>query len=98
MFVLTCDFQQRRELRLRPLIKQLNPDNLLVHGPAYYRKNSVVDLDEGNRVPGDRQSCNKDMKGDRRKTKKNDGHVVQQHQMLYLHDHKGITVLQKLLV
>ena len=23
---------------------------------------------------------------------------IQQHQMLYLHDHKGITVLQKLLV
>lgn len=47
MFVRTLDFQQQRELRLWPLIEQLNPDNLLVHDPAYYRKNSVVDLDEG---------------------------------------------------
>ena len=77
MFVWTRDFQQQRELRLWPLIEQLNLDNLLVHDPAYYRKNSVVDLDEGNHLPGDRQSCNKDnMKYDRRKTKKNDGHVV----------------------
>lgn len=77
MFVMTLDFQQQRELRLWPLIEQLNPENLLVHDPAYYRKNSVVDLDEGNRVPGDRQSCNKDnVKCDRRKTKKNYGHVV----------------------
>lgn len=73
----TRDFQQLRELRLWPLIEQLNPDNLLVHDPAYYRENSVVDLDEGNRVPGDRQSYNKDnVKCDPRKTKKNDGHVV----------------------
>ena len=47
MFVRTLDFQQQRELRLWPLIEQLNPDNLLIHDPAYYRKNSVVDLDEG---------------------------------------------------
>ena len=47
MFVRTLDFQQQRELRSWPLSEQLNLDNLLVHDPAYYRKNSVVDLDEG---------------------------------------------------
>ena len=77
MFVRTRDFQQQRELWLWPLIEQLNPDNLLIDDPAYQRKNSVVDLDEGNHVPGNRQSCNKDhVKCDRRKTKKSDGHVV----------------------
>ena len=35
------------------LIEQLNGDNLLTRGPAYYRYN-VVDLDKGRRVPGDR--------------------------------------------
>ena len=44
MFVRTRDFQQQRELRLWPLIEQLNPDNLLVLDPAYYRKTALLTL------------------------------------------------------